>query len=353
MKDNNIKVIHIPEICQYNEFIDRTITIQKNKNITVLDTGICIDAETGGTNNLLDALKYKKNGNDKLVVHFHWPEKLYKDLSFEEFKRQIEILKGNDIKLVKTLHNLSPHEMTSDNKLKDDYLYNKLDGVILFSKSQLESYIEVKNITKKVEVIPHPNYNIKEMNEKAISNEKKFTLCVPGRIRQYKQTDIILDILDEIKNDKVQILVVGKPDDKQIIEKLKKSSSNSLKCIFKFVPSNELVIYLKNSDMVLLTHKKIWTSGIAILSGNLGITLVGTLPKIFEDYNYNELGYFLEKDEEPNSKNLIKLINLAISDGKITMNRKAQNLKDILSKNTDKEIGKMYYKFYNNLFDKE
>ncbi len=353
LKDNNIRVIHIPEICQYNEFIDRTINIQKKKNINVLDTGICIDAERSGTNNLLDALKYKQNNEDKLVIHFHWPEKLYKNVSFEEFKRQIDILKENDIKLVKTIHNLKPHEMAEENKLKDDYLYNKLDGIILFSKSQLESFTEINNSKKAEEVIPHPNYNIKKTDEKSILKEKEFVLCVPGRIRQYKQTDIILEILNKIKNDKVKILVVGKPDDKQSIEKLKKCSSNNLKCIFEFVPSNELEKYLKNSDMVLLTHKKIWTSGIAILSGNLGVPLVGTLPKIFEDYNYNELGYFLEKDEEMNSKKLTKLINLAISDGKDIMNSKAQKLKKILAENSDEKIGKLYFRFYNNLFDKE
>lgn len=352
LKDN-IKVIHIPEICQYNEFIERTINIQKKQKLDVLETGICIDADIGGTNNLLDVLKYKINKDDKLVVHFHWPEKLYKNISFEEFKRQINVLKDNNIKLVKTIHNLNPHEMVEEDRLKDEYLYSKLDGIILFSKSQLKSYIEVNNSGKSKVIIPHPNYNV-EKNKKDLNlKEEEFILCVPGRIRRYKQTDIILEVLAQIKNDNVKILIIGKPDDKQSIEKLEKCSNNNLKCKFEFVSSKELENYLTNSDMVLLTHKKIWTSGIAVLAGNLGVPLVGTLPKIFEDYNYNELGYFLEKGKELNSDNLIELINSAISDGKNKMYNKAQKLKEILDENKDENIGELYFVFYNNLFEKE
>lgn len=349
---NSIKVIHIPEICEYNEFIERTISIQRKSGISVPNTGICIDADRSGTNTLLDVLKYK-NDTEKIIVHFHWPEKLYKDICFEEFKKQIDILKKNKIKLVKTIHNLMPHEMAVENKLKDDYLYENLDGIVLFSRSQLKKYREINNIQKKAEIIPHPNYEIHNYKKNPIKNKSEIILCVPGRIRQYKQTDIILDVLDNLNDEKIKIIVVGKPDDKESIRRLKTYSKDNLKCIFEFVSSDELENYLKESDMVLLTHKKIWTSGIAILSGNLEVPLVGTLPKIFEDYNYNELGYFLKEDKELNSKSLTKLIRQAILDGREERQNKAERLKKILEDNDDKKIGSLYIKFYDSLFDKE
>lgn len=172
-----------------------------------------------------------------------------------------------------------------------------------------------------------------------------------GRIRQYKQTDMILEVLKELNDDRIKILVVGKPDDEKSILNLKKCSNKNLKCIFDFVTSEQLEKYLKSSDIALLTHKKIWTSGIAILAGNLEIPLVGKLPKIFEDYNYSELGYFLEEGYELNSENLTQLIRKAIIDGKEKRELKARRLKELLDENNDEKIGKLYFDFYNKLFD--
>lgn len=346
---NKIKVIHVPEICKYNEFISRTEEIQENSNIEVLKPNICIDGDDDGTKNLKDVLKYTNSVNERVVVHFHWPEKLYKDLDYETFKDTILKLKDNNIKLVKTIHNLTPHEVIAEDKKKEDLLIENLDGIILFSKSQLKTYQKVKKYNGKATVIPHPNYKVEE-NIKEDKPNQDFVLCIPGRIRKYKQTDIILRVLELLKDYNVKVVIVGKPDDLESVERLKKYSNDNLKYNFNFVSSKELEKYIFDSDMVLLTHKYIWTSGIAILTANLGTTLIGTLPKIFEEFDSNQIGYFLKSGEDMTAEKMADLIKKAISEGKEEVYIKGNTLKKILNKNNDELIGNLYKRFYEELF---
>ena len=348
MKDK-IKVLHVPEICEYNEFIERTIEIQKKNNIEVLRPNICIDGTENGSNNLEDILEYIENENEKVVIHFHWAEKLYKQLTFLEFKRAIENLKNKNVRIVKTIHNLRPHEMEEEHENKENFLNNSLDGIIFFSKSQMNSYNEIKGQHIKRTVIPHPNYKIENI-KKDISQNNQYTLCVPGRIRKYKQTYIILEVLKKLKKYNIKIIVAGKPDDEESVKALRENSSPDLICDFRFLGSEELKKCIETSDMVLLTHKKIWTSGIAILAANIGTTLIGTLPKTFEEYNSEQVGYFLKNNEEMTADKMIKLIEKAILDGKKEIYNRGQVLKEIIGRNTDELIGKLYKNFYEGLF---
>ena len=347
---NAIKVIHIPEICKYNEFINRTSEIQNKVGIDVISANICIDGDNVGTNELEDALKYKISKNDKMIIHFHWPEKLYKQIEYEKFKKSIIELKNNNVKLVKTIHNLNPHEMIEDDKNKEEFLLNELDGIILFSNSQLEAYKKKIDFKGKIDVIPHPNYKI-QGNYTIKNTEGQYVLCVPGRIRKYKQTQIILNVLDSLKDINVKVVVVGKPDDVESVEMLKKYSGKNLECNFNFVSSKDLEDYIINSDMVLLTHKEIWTSGIAILAANLGKTLVGTLPKVFEDYDKEKIGYFLKSGDRMTDEKMVKLIRQAIDDGKEKNYEKGMLLGEILSKNNKKIIGNLYKEYYEDLYN--
>ncbi len=347
---SKLKVVHVPEVCEYNEFVERTCDIQEKAGIEVIRPNVCIDGDINtGSNDLRNVLKYKKP-DDKMVIHFHWPEKMYKTIPYEDYRDMLYALKESGVKFVKTTHNLKPHEMKEEDKKKDDLVYSLLDGYALFSDSQLRAYVKENEVNALTKVIPHPNYKV-HSKEYDNTDDKPFVLCIPGRIRKYKQTEIITDVIKALDGYNVRLYVVGKPDDADSVELLNACSSDKLVCNFNFVTSEELENYIKNSDMVLLTHKKIWTSGIAVLAANIGTTLVGSLPKIFEDYDKDKIGYFLDLDSEMTSEKMTELIKKAISDGRQTMNSKAQNLKKIIDQNTDEAIGKLYLEMYGELFD--
>ena len=354
MKDN-FKVIHIPEICEYNDFINETSNIQKKVNIQIIKPNICIDGESkkGCSNNMKDIFKYMSfERNENIVVHFHWPEKLYKNVDLEIFKKDIMELKNKNIKLVKTIHNLKPHEMGSDDIKKEEFLFTNLDGVIFFSKSQLEYFKDKYNLYKNVEIIPHPNYKIVTNKIKSESKGKQYILCVPGRIRKYKQTKIIIETMELLKDYNIKVKVIGKPDDKESVQLLKKYSriNNNLHCDFRFFPMEELERHILESDATLLTHEFIWTSGIAVLSADLSVPLIGTLPKNFEEYEIKRIGYFLDSNKKMTAMHLGKLIEQAINDGRKNNQAKGNDLKRLLEKNSDEEIAKLYKKFYQQLF---
>lgn len=355
MKDN-IKVVHIPEICEYNDFIKRTSDIQKHANIEIIEPNICIDGEKAeGSNNLEDIFKYMNfEKNEKMIVHFHWPEKLYKKLDLETFQKYITDLKSKNIKLVKTIHNLKPHEMANEDNKKEEFLFKNLDGAIFFSKSQLECFNKKYNLNINTGIIPHPNYKIRKNKSKNNGKENQYIFCVPGRIRKYKQTEIIIKTMELLKryDYDIKINVIGKPDDQESVQLLKDYSeiNEKLFCDFRFLPIEELESYILESDAVLLTHEFIWTSGIAILSANLGVALIGTLPKNFEEYDIEKIGYFLNSNEKIDAVQLAKLIKKAIDDGKTNIQAKGNNLKSLFEKNNDDKIAKLYKQFYQKLF---
>ena len=343
-----INVIHIPEKCYFNDFIERTIKIQSLTNINVLDTNICFDGFEGSTYDLDSINAYSDELKRNLIVHFHWPEKLYSNVSPQKLIQWIKDAKKLGVSFVKTVHNLKAHEKSLQTNV-DSQFDQLMDGFIFFSEAQrkyFDSSFEYNGITR---IIPHPNYLTEYcfLDKHKISNHSWHFLCI-GRIRTYKQFQIIEDLLKYTSNKNLIITVAGKPDDIEICDKLDLYSKidKRLKCIFEFLSHDKMKTLMCSADAILLPYPEVWSSGIAVLASNLGCPLVGKQPYMFKDYNASETGVFDTSDRKLDSKMLCELIETAMFIGKKELFIRARKMHDILKDNNDEYLSRLYQDLY-------
>ena len=342
-------VYHIPEQCRFNSFIERTEMIQRSMEIKVLQPKICYDGFAGASNDLHQLIPVAKT--KRVIIHFHWPEKLYRETEKENFFETLDILKKLGTLFVYTVHNLRPHEQVEE----EDWLQRLLEYIdcyIVFSYAQKE-YIS-STTSKRVEVVPHPNYVISLDGKKNRVEDKEWRFLLPGRIRGYKHYEHVIGALKLIKQD-IVVKVVGKPDDPKIIELLKEYGKTDprLICIDEFLPEKEFTELFFDIDVVVLPYPEIWNSGVAVMAGNTLTPIIGAFPMMFADYRRQEIGLFSSESIRMNDKLLASLIQNALCIGKEKMKAKAENLWNALQANDDRYIGEKYYHIYDTLVNGE
>lgn len=339
-------VLHIPEECAYNSFIQRTREIQEGIGITVLRLNICNDGGNYSNYNLELVENLPENIIENLMIHFHWPEKLYCRMNEDELIQWIKKMKRRGVKFVKTIHNLKPHE---DMESKESTFVNLMDGITFFSNAQMQYYKKNNAYDGIMKVIPHPNYRVQKIEtvDEIKANQDWNLLCI-GRVRAYKQFDIICDVLKKLNNKNIHISVVGKPDDMntvEIIEDYAKKDSRLGYC-FRFLSEEDVVRYFSDADMMLLPYGQVWSSGMAILCANLGKPIIGKMPYMFRDYDAEKIGVFDTTFKDLDSDKLIELLKESMDYGKSEMKLRAQNLHHLCNENSDEVIGNLYDTFY-------
>ena len=228
------------------------------------------------------------------IIHLHWIEHIFRHKSyFRTFIRGIKfIIEFFFIKyvmrkrLVFTIHNLFPHERIHP------YLENWFFRVVLslsnaiiahnnYTKIVLTKYYKLDS--KKIHVIPHGNFihyypsNMsKDQARKklGIPNDKIVILFL-GAIRRYKGLEDLLHVLDKILSltDNFYIMICGKPMDQKlanIIINFCKRHSNKCLTMLKFIPDEEIQLYINASDVGIIPYKQVTTSGSALLFLSFG-----------------------------------------------------------------------------------
>lgn len=340
---SNIFVIHIPERCVYNPFIDRTIEIQERVGIINLRPGICNDGGYNSSYDLNVIENLPENVIDNLVIHFHWPEKLYCGINEEKLLDWVKKMKERGVRFVKTIHNLKPHEQVD----RESEIVGLMDGIVFFSNAQKEYYMSNYNFTGIKKVIPHPNYHINSPVSSNPENKKWKLLCV-GRVREYKQLEIICEILRRLPDEDITIRIAGKPDEKKVVKILTDYSivDSRLHCDFEFLSEEKLASFLYESDAVLLPYTQVWSSGVAILCANYKKPLIGKIPYMFRDYQADQIGVFDSTEMDMNTDMMLDLILNSIKQGKEILQSKALNLHHLCENNSDKLIGIKYKELY-------
>ncbi|WP_186328353.1 glycosyltransferase family 4 protein [Paenibacillus sp. 32O-W] len=365
MEIKKIEVIHIPEVCYYNTFIEIITQIQRNTNIDVLVPGILHDVPNAPEPFFKNSIKYFSR-DAKKIVHFHWPEKLYRRINHTEFINELDNLKKENVILVKTIHNLKPHEINDEKENRLEQVFNSMiDKFILFSNAQLNQFVnEYPQYRHKCEIIPHPNYftNVVKNEDninwrcrvRAKYNIPHNTLCflAIGRLRHYKRIDVLLDALRLIKLSNIRLVIVGNPDELAIHELIQTRAAKDTRIIYisKFVEEKDIQELLLACDIVTLPYEKPWSSGVAILASNYGKPILGSVPLMFdlEHSEYEDVG-FISTQINITAEIISELMRKAHSvnnEGLISM---GANFKKMTGRYNNEEIGEMYHKLYQNL----
>lgn len=221
------------------------------------------------------------------VWHMHWPEDL---LSIKKLKDALvrvvgllllmSIARMRGIRIVWTVHNLGPHEQRHPRleRIFWTFFIPQIDGFISLSEAGLRQAEAQFPALRDVSgfVVPHGHYRTaypdavpqQEARETLDLDPEHRVMLYVGRIRPYKNVPRLIRAFRRIEDDDARLLVVGKPDDEvlRMTIEAEAAQDDRVHTELRFVPDEELPVYLGASDLVALPYRSILHSGTALLA---------------------------------------------------------------------------------------
>ncbi len=262
-----------------------------------------------------------KTSNFYNIVHIQWPEQLFawKSIDNEDLKKltnQLIFWKNRGSKIVVTRHNILPHNINGLYKEAYEIIYNKADAIIHFSEASVKNFnlmyvnsqIDLKIIHK---VIFHPMYT--DILNNCSQNEarrhlkiakKSKVILIFGSIRSDKERNFALKVFDNLQvKDKLLLAPswFSTPPSKNKISK-RLFELKSIINIFsfnkrlqrKFIPDDEIQIYMNAADIVFLPRFEVLNSGVLVMAYTFNKMVVGP--------NVGSIGELLNLSNNPSFK---------------------------------------------------
>ncbi|MFP7760261.1 glycosyltransferase [Marisediminicola sp. LYQ85] len=207
------------------------------------------------------------------VLHIHWPERLYE----REGRARTIVhsllalllvarLRVTRMAVVRTLHNLSPHEPPSR---LSRLVARSLDVVttewITLNESRSES------AARPGVLIPHPHYRDwfgPLPTLEAIPGRLAFF----GQIRAYKNVDGLLSAFREVRSDEVSLVIRGAASDARLAAELSALARADTRVDLELghVSDADLAAHILESELVVLPYRDMYNSGALLLALSLG-----------------------------------------------------------------------------------
>ncbi|WP_160152884.1 glycosyltransferase [Microbulbifer sp. ALW1] len=221
------------------------------------------------------------------VIHLHWlpvlQNKRFAKLRMWIFCARLLVLRLFGVQVVWTLHNLYSHDSENHGFEKEFVLNiaricNRVIVHTYGAKNAFEAEFGSDHLNK-MKCIPHGSYiNVyprtvtkKDARERlGYSNEK--ILLFFGNIKPYKGIDILIKEFKKINFENARLLIVGKPDSKQLKKEIEDSAKEDtrIQTVFSYVPEEDVQVYFHASDAVVFPYRDILTSGAVILAMSFG-----------------------------------------------------------------------------------
>lgn len=272
------------------------------------EKGIHVNTDRIGT--FLPILKSWKCLGKPDIVHLHWLLPLISSTSkwkavLKMFTLTCELLLSRfvGIQIVWTVHNLFNHESQLP---KIELLFRRFLGRLCNhmithcskAREQAANLYRVK-YDDKISVIPHGHYIDyyenrvgKDCAKKRLGfNAKNIVFLFFGQIRPYKGILNLMEAFQMLKSSEARLLIVGGITDSQMKKEIKClcASDNRIQLVDRFVPNEEVQVYLNAADIVVLPYRKALTSGCALLAMSFGKPVIapeiGCLPEVLAPAN--------------------------------------------------------------------
>jgi beta-1,4-mannosyltransferase len=298
------------------------------------------------------------------IVHLHWlsvfwysPVFLKSLVKTSLFLLDLIIIKLLGIKLIWTVHNKHRHE-------KDQYLLDRLMGLLMArltnkmivygktARKEIKDFFQLKK-TRKIDVVPHPHY-INEYPQKVSESQAReklgllpgdFVFLFFGVIRPYKGVFELLEAFQKLKRPETKLIIAGLP----LGEAFKKELSLALKkakqtaAHLQFIPPEQVQIYFKAADVVVLPYRQILTSGSLLLALSFGKPVIAPLMGSIGDYLTSSGGFPYDPKE---SQALFKAMKKAL---KADLLKMSQFNLELAKKYSPKLVAQKLKKIYESL----
>ena len=221
------------------------------------------------------------------IVHFHWPDG---DINRPSLAKSLQrmlllgamvcLLKLKGSKLVWTVHNTAPHDALRP-RLSHWFMQwftRRCDGFIFMSEANRAAFYQRYHTSPKSHyaVIPHGHYRScyppaidqptakKQLN---LDPDKKVLLFI-GMIKPYKNIDGLMEAFNQAALEDYQLVIAGTADTaptelRAALETLKNTNT---RLFLRFIPDDELALFMSAADVVILPYKAILNSGALLLA---------------------------------------------------------------------------------------
>lgn len=269
------------------------------------------------------------------ILHIHWPEGPLNDehqlqsfaiLVYEFF--MFDLMRQKDTKLLWTVHNLGSHE-SNHRRLESWYWRNfvpKLDGTISMSRfGQQELFRRFPLTMKKPSfIVPLGNFRAvypdviskEECRQRLNIGEDTAVATFLGQIRPYKNVPYLIQAFTEIADPDRALIVAGKPISSAMGSEIHGARRNDerVRLFLEFISWEEIQVYLKAADLVILPFTDILNSASALLALSFSRPILvparGTMLELEEEYGPNWVRTY---NGELSSKVLVEGFEWAIS----------------------------------------
>ena len=221
------------------------------------------------------------------VWHLHWPEAPLNDPSTSRALRRLseliasmEVARRRGTKIVWTIHNLSAHEERHPRIAS--WFWNgfirRLDGFISLSTAghalALEQFPRLACLPGFVVPLGHyrgvyaGETDARAARARLDLEPTATVLAFVGQLRRYKGVSSLCRAFSSLPDDDARLLIAGKAKDANLAGELSGAarSDSRIRLRLEFVPDDELHVYLRAADLVVLPFRNVLNSASALLA---------------------------------------------------------------------------------------
>lgn len=224
------------------------------------------------------------------VIHWHWPEVFYRHKNPIKFLARSELfllllrqLRRKGCVQVLTVHNLLPHERSSD-RLHQMVIYRSMKSMdaILVHDEYGQELVEKKfSVRGRTTIVPHPMYSVHTdvtiddnlAAELSIPQSMQIALCFGG-IRRYKGLERVVVSANKLNQAGFCPVIAGARFDSSYELELQELNSGLCRFLVRSLESRELDALIQAAGVVLMPHGSALTSGAAHLVASHGRPMV-------------------------------------------------------------------------------
>ncbi|WP_109484790.1 glycosyltransferase family 4 protein [Occallatibacter savannae] len=208
-------------------------------------------------------------------------------------------------RVVFTAHNINAAERDGSdsflNRLSLRFQYRNVDQIFVHTELMKRQLIESFGVRERnVCVIPFGTYDVVPATALSSREAKRSLGLKPeekailffGRIAPYKGVDLLVDAFQRVsRNDaRYRLIIAGEPmkdaeTQWRAIQSVIESSDVKDRVVqhAKFIEDNEIEVYLKAADVLVLPYTQIFQSGVLFMSYSFGLPVIATNVGSFSD----------------------------------------------------------------------
>ncbi len=239
------------------------------------------------------------------VIHLHWVHRYLEPVlgrrrwAARRTLLELRVLRRVGVRVVWTLHNIGEHDGTRG-KLEMTFhrgLVDAANAVICHCAATRQLAIDAYQLPPathaRLQVVPHGSYagwyadTLGRDAARAalgLSSTDRVFLFI-GQVRGYKGVDELLDVFRRIDAPDARLVIAGRPNRIQTKTSIEAAAVTDPRVILALntIPDDQIQVYLRAADAVVLPYRDVLTSGSAILAMTFGQPVIapaiGCLPE--------------------------------------------------------------------------